>query len=1517
VSRRAVPSRRTNLTVFLHLAQDNIQLALSRRAADQIFDDPDGDLEFEPIDAPTAAAAVDQLAERWARAGGTVHQMRANARLGAETLSDDPLQGLSEILQNADDAEATTVRFLLDGDVLYVKHDGRPVVLKDVHFLATPWLTNKRGRGPKIGRFGIGMSTIHAIAYAFELHCGPYHVRFGEPNLENMPAPNLPPELDDEHGTVFIVHLRAGALEPDDLLTWAHTWDDAGLLFCAELRTVSFAAASGTKELTLTWSDQVQMPVVLASEQLTARIRTATAPDGRTWLVTTTEPSTPKGISRSHKKTDATTPIGVALAMNHCEEAGGVYAGLPLVPTRLPLRVNAQLDPVTGRRALADRRWNDGVLALVAALWPYAMLELFARTPKTAWQSVPLFDADRAGSGPLTTFETLVLERSRTDLPTHLSFEINGTRVQITRLATLVPELEGLLTDDEVATLASADATLPSNACDGEGRWRLVLADWRAHGSDIPHPVSVLDAVALIGDASRHPNSVIALTAAAIRAELEEELDEVECIIARDGRRLRPPSAGSTDVLVTHERGLASLLQMGVQLHPAYLADTPAAITVLGWLNAREATLDDDSRAIVARLSAAGLAGQSLPGVLTDFQLRALRDAFERLAPSDWTALGPGVGHAIRVECFQFDRHHRKVVVDAHPGQAYLPKAIEREPDGFHVAAATTPGIIWVATRYATVLKSDLGRTGLGAQRFLGVLGANTAPRVEPHHALASRYTYERRRGVEARTLDSPDARSRHLDDLGADYTLEDIESPDLEAVLLDIARDRKATSRRRRAASLLATLGRTWSTLIDSVQVDAARAYHSWQVKGPTRSWWLWRAATIPWLDNNSAQPSAPMDLRLRTAGTMAVHGPDDNAYLHRAFDSSRRDVLAALGVAGEPTTADLVERLRDLRDGDETARDEAANAGVVYRALAQRLASPARLPGDLNPMALRRAFNQGQGLIRTSQGWRPATHVLAGEPIFGILRTFIPQVSGADRLWQALGVRSPGMDDCLAVLTDLARDSESEDSTTQTITLETLRLLAHIVGQRSFSEAQRHRLAKVPLRTSCGWSAQRPIYAIDDPMLVAGLGTEVPVWLPGGDLTQFSPLIGPCRLTMVSAVAHMDGRHSIVNEDATLLLRDAINVLHEDLARNDPSTFAALRISWTELRQFNVRVTDSVDVVAAGIEGGDRPVKVAAYADIGQHILFVTDPEAVGAVDVGGIAIASLFNADRRGIAYAWLAAIQQARAGRVAIELRLAAESAEAEKAANAADIAARLAEFQAQAAGRRKGAASRDTPGKSQAPRSTGSESKPARGTSSAPKPEPLRPPRQLVDPDGLRVVDPDGKIVDPDHKGPTRPGYRRRSRGLADPKPDGAAPHGHSAARGYTELEKESLGFALACRVLASDADDMVDLRAQHNVGADAINRMRQFFELKIYAGTEPDVITLEAAQISRAMSTPDFFVVVVSNVEGQAARPKVRVIVDPIAQLGMIETSEVRFNGVRNSHSLVFEFAPEGDVPNG
>ncbi len=118
-------------------------------------------------------------------------------------------------------------------------------------------------------------------------------------------------------------------------------------------------------------------------------------------------------------------------------------------------------------------------------------------------------------------------------------------------------------------------------------------------------------------------------------------------------------------------------------------------------------------------------------------------------------------------------------------------------------------------------------------------------------------------------------------------------------------------------------------------------------------------------------------------------------------------------------------------------------------------------------------------------------------------------------------------------------------------------------------------------------------------------------------------------------------------------------------------------------------------------------------------------------------------------------------------------------------------------------------------------------------------------------------------------------------------------------------------------VLSSERDDIVDLRTQCGVGADAMDQLKRFYELKVSAGDEPNSIMLTNAELQRARSSPHFFLVVVSRVEGVDARPTVRIIPQPLEQLEQSVNGTMALSGVREAKSVTYEFAPEDEPVTG
>ena len=483
----------------------NDGVARAIEAAHRVFENPRAPSPYEPQGAAEIDAAVTALAERFRAGGGTLNEIIENARAAAEVLSDDPFQALSEIIQNADDAGASRVRVTLVDESLVISHDGRLLTLRDAHALAAPWLTTKRDDSAAVGRFGIGLMTLNALADSFEMYSGEYHVRFGAPTLDVVPARPVPLDLADHGDTVLYVRLRDPDRASERLLEWAARWDDAALLFLGSVRVVDFSADGETRSLALEWDPVSEDRQDLGGTSVLVRRRHASATDGRAWAVHDAEFPTPKDVKRAHKATEATTPVAVALALAG-QVDGVLYAGLPVTAIDLPVRVNAQFDPIASRQGVASNVWNLALVPLVAELWGHAAVALFHVNTMAAWRVVPTDSDATAGSQVLAELQAALVAIARGSVADLAEVEVDGSLHWIGDLAHEAPELEGRLTDQEVARLAGLDAALPASARDSDGRWRLVLDDWRQAGNDIAVSVTTLDALHLLDDPDLAPD---------------------------------------------------------------------------------------------------------------------------------------------------------------------------------------------------------------------------------------------------------------------------------------------------------------------------------------------------------------------------------------------------------------------------------------------------------------------------------------------------------------------------------------------------------------------------------------------------------------------------------------------------------------------------------------------------------------------------------------------------------------------------------------------------------------------------------------------------------------------------------------------------------------------------------------------------------------------------------------------------------------------------------------------------
>ena len=1506
------------------MARDGDLAARAIAAAEYLFeeDEPDetGGL-FEPSDENTAKVAITRFGELFAELRGVAKSVMERARNSGDLVSSDPLQGLAEVVQNADDVEATEIVLQLGRGELLVSHNGHRVRLPHILALATPWLTTKSGQAALMGRFGIGLTTLRSLSETFEVHCDPYHVRFGDPFVSSIRARHLPSGLDQAGWTTFRIPLSKIAVGAEELSAWLDRWDDSALLFLRTVSKIALRSAHGKGVMTLGISRGSQEDVAVGPTSSGGVSRQqVTAQDGRSWIVYRAEFPTPNAVERAHKATEPTTPVAIALPL-HEVKGGKIHAGLPVAPTRMAVFANAQFDPTTSRQEFPENEWNKALVPIVAELWSAAVLDAFDRDPRSAWQAIPMGEVpeDQPHMPIIRRLEGEVIASARKRVAVNVTLPVAGEgRLPLRELAVEDKPLAGVLTPLETAALAGLEATLPAEVRDARGKWWAVLEDWRDAGVDVPEPVSVEQALALLEDAGRAPGGVVALSAVALRENLGERLLELPCVVARDGRRLVPPLKDAPEAVALEVSPFAQQLGVVTALHPAHLADEPDVKRVLDWLRECGAVVDgNDDREVVQRLAAAGRSDRRNPRALELEQVQALRAVFERLEPDERQRFGADVGRAVKLDTFEYEvtgRRKRRKKTTVEPARAYLPKTIEREEMGFSVAADKTPGIAWIGGHYVRQLRSSLGRQGVGAQRFLRLLGVETAPRVRRHPQLRQPYVVDPRPALAAELYKGVAARTEELKDRGATHTLEDRDSPALKVVVEDIARVPRGPLRRKRAAALLSTLARAWDARLgEYAQVRSAHAYNGWNEKGETPAYWVWQLRDVAWLDDERRKPRLPSELRVRTPAMEAVYGADLPNYLHPELHSpSWQPVLSALGVEGAPSRRQLLNRLKELRAamraGKYPAQEVEKEAAVVYKALARSLKGP-NPRSELNRAQLKREFANEDGLILTNSGWRTPQRVFGGEAILGNYSVFAPAVSETDALWDALGLKPPSVMDCVSAIRKISRRFPV-DKQDAAILLDALRFIARGYGATPTAK-ERRALRELPLLTTLGWMRQRPVYATDDRSLAEGLVDRVPIWQPGGELHQFASIVEALRVLPIDAAEAevVDPDLAEDDEEYTELFWKAVRQLHEDLVRNEPGLARSLTVPWERLESFCVRVHPSLSLrLLFGEDGGKHyDCPVAVKMDAGREVVFVRRRTDLAHVDRGGRALSMLFTGDGRPLAHAWRGAWDRVDEGRPAAIPELAQERKAREERENDESLEDRVAAFR-EGMSHRHRAGSQAGLGK-KGKDDDASKSGESRGTGTGGDTEAVPPRRELVSPARLRLRDPEGRQTERT-KG-RKPPKKTDGGGLVEPGGP-APPKTRATPPNYTSEEKERLGLELLQRVVGRD---LVDVRAKRGVGADALDKEEgRYYELKVSGGNEPDVVSLTASEVMRAAEADDKFVLaVVSGVEGADACPTVRLVLDPLKELEAgAEDGKINLAGVRRSQGLIYRFDNDG-----
>ncbi|WP_439364240.1 sacsin N-terminal ATP-binding-like domain-containing protein [Bradyrhizobium sp. DASA03005] len=116
---------------------------------------------------------LDALRDRRQRWGAASHENNFDRGIWNATVEKyaDPTHFIFELLQNAEDADASWARFELTKDAVIFHHNGRPFERKDIEGITGIGNTTKLDEANKIGSFGIGFKSVYVVAERPEVHC--------------------------------------------------------------------------------------------------------------------------------------------------------------------------------------------------------------------------------------------------------------------------------------------------------------------------------------------------------------------------------------------------------------------------------------------------------------------------------------------------------------------------------------------------------------------------------------------------------------------------------------------------------------------------------------------------------------------------------------------------------------------------------------------------------------------------------------------------------------------------------------------------------------------------------------------------------------------------------------------------------------------------------------------------------------------------------------------------------------------------------------------------------------------------------------------------------------------------------------------------------------------------------------------------------------------------------------------------------------------------------------------------
>ncbi|MDY3203044.1 MAG: hypothetical protein RBQ80_06750, partial [Methanocorpusculum sp.] len=150
-------------------------------------------------------------------------------------LNSDPAHFVWELLQNAEDAKATSISFKLSKTELHIRHNGSKLFDEgNINAICSIGGSDKKNNENQIGKIGVGFKSVFNYTDTPEIYSGKYTFK-----IEDLVYPSIIPKYDNlGNDTLFILPFKDPAKAYKDIENKLNELSTSSLLFLSSIEEI-------------------------------------------------------------------------------------------------------------------------------------------------------------------------------------------------------------------------------------------------------------------------------------------------------------------------------------------------------------------------------------------------------------------------------------------------------------------------------------------------------------------------------------------------------------------------------------------------------------------------------------------------------------------------------------------------------------------------------------------------------------------------------------------------------------------------------------------------------------------------------------------------------------------------------------------------------------------------------------------------------------------------------------------------------------------------------------------------------------------------------------------------------------------------------------------------------------------------------------------------------------------------------------------------------------------------------